>query len=210
MIALFNMLVKILAWPVQWLCFRTKVTYEDKKAQSRKIKGKAILVSNHRAVYDYAVFLFVFFTRTLRYQMAEVLLQKKVLGLFLKCMGGIKLDRYSNDFAFLDKSAKILQNGGVVGIFPESRLPLKDEARPLPFKVGAVYLAKKTGSPIIPIYTNGSYFTKKRARVVIGKPVYCEDLWDNGKSEKENLQNISEYLRQKTVALGEMLNEEQR
>ena len=53
-------LVKFTGWPVQWLCFRTKVTYENRAVQSRRIKGPAIIVSNHTAVYDYAVLLFVF------------------------------------------------------------------------------------------------------------------------------------------------------
>ena len=67
--------------------------------------------------------LFVFPWRTLRYQMAEVLFRKKVLGPFLKAMGGIYLDRDSADMGFMGKSMDILHQGGVVGIFPEGRLP---------------------------------------------------------------------------------------
>ncbi|MBQ1685110.1 MAG: 1-acyl-sn-glycerol-3-phosphate acyltransferase, partial [Clostridia bacterium] len=109
------------------ICFRTKVYYENKAVQSRRIRGSAILVSNHTAVYDYAVMLFVFFTRTLRYQMAEVLFRKKVLGPFLKNMGGILVDRDSTNYSFMSESARILEQGGVVGIFPEGRLPREGE-----------------------------------------------------------------------------------
>ena len=89
MIALFNWFVKITGWPVQFLCFRTKILYEDRKVQGRHVKGSAIILSNHTSVFDYAVYLFVFFTRTLRFQMAEVLFEKPLLGLFLKCLGNI-------------------------------------------------------------------------------------------------------------------------
>ena len=123
MIRFFNNFVKATGWPTQLICFRTKVYYENKAVQSRRIRGSAILVSNHTAVYDYAVMLFVFFTRTLRYQMAEVLFGKKVLGPFLKNMGGILVDRDSTNYSFMSESAKILEQGGVVGIFPEGRLP---------------------------------------------------------------------------------------
>ena len=69
-IKLFHLFVKITGWPVQWLCFRTRVLYEDPAAQRRHIRSAAIVVSNHRSIYDYAVLMFVFWTRTLRCPMA--------------------------------------------------------------------------------------------------------------------------------------------
>lgn len=206
MIALFNWFVKITGWPVQFVCFRTKILYEDRRVQGRRIKGPAILISNHTSVFDYAVYLFVFFTRTLRFQMAEVLFEKPMLGWFLRCLGGIKVDRGTHDFGFMPKSEKILEHGGVVGIFPESRLPLPGEERPLPFKVSAAYLALTSGAKIVPVVTNGSYFNRKRARVLIGKPLYAADLLEEGADETENLRIVSERLRDRIRELEKMLN----
>ncbi len=206
MIAAFNWFVKITGWPVQFLCFRTKILYEDKRAQGRHIKGPAIVISNHTSVFDYAVYLFVFFSRTLRYQMAEVLFKKPGLGLFLKCLGGIRVDRVAHDFGFMPKSERILEHGGVVGIFPESRLPLPGETRPLPFKVSAAYLALTSGAKIVPVVTNGSYFNRKRARVLIGKPLYAADLLEDGADETENLRIVSERLRERIMELEKLLN----
>ena len=208
LINLWNAFVKITAYPVQLPVFRTKVYYEDKKVQSRRIRGAAILISNHTSVWDYAVWLFVFFFRTLRAQMAEVLFEKKPLGLFLKMMGGVCVDRNSFDFGFVSRSQAILEKGGVVEIFPESRLPLKGEARPLPFKPSAAYLGLLSGAPMIPVYTNGAYFSKKRARVIIGKPLYARELADDSLSEKENLERISAILREKIISLEKQLYEQ--
>lgn len=207
LIQLFNAFVKITAYPVQLAVFRTKTSYEDKTAQSRSIRGPAILISNHTSVWDYAVYLFVFFCRTLRTQMAEVLFQKKPLGLFLKLMGGIRVDRYAHDFGFMAKSQAILARGGVVLIFPEGRLPLKNETPPLPFQSGAAYLGLLSGAPLIPVYTNGAYFCKKRARVIIGKPLYAHELTDDRLSEKENLERISAALRDAVIRLEKQLYE---
>lgn len=204
--AFFNMLVKITGWIPQKLVFRTKIFYEDKAAQSRKLKGPAILISNHTSVYDYAVFLFVFPRRTLRYQMAEVLFKKRGLGWFLRSMGGIKVERDSFDFGFLEESKGILEKGGVVGVFPESRLPREGEERPLPFKPSAAYLALVSGVPVIPLYTNGAYFCKKRAKVVIGKPMFARELYDPQKDEKSNLVFISEQFRHKVMELGTLID----
>ncbi len=207
MIRFFNWFTKITAWLVQKLCFRTKIYYEDKKVQGRRLKGSKIIISNHTSVFDYAVFLFVFFGRTLRYQMAEVLFKKALLGKYLKCMGGIFVDRQSNDFGFMEKSQDILKKGGVVGIFPEGRIPEKTEERPLEFKSGTAQLALMSGATIVPIYTNGSYFQKKRARVIIGTPINVSELYDNEKDYKTNLEIITKDLRERIVNLGKLLDE---
>ena len=186
---------------MQAVCFRTKYHYEDKKAQKRRIKGPAIIISNHTSVYDFAVMLFTFPFRTLRYLMAEVLFKKKGLSGFLKAMGGVFVDRDSYDFAFLEKCHEILRKKGVVGIFPEGRLPLAGEERPIPFKPSTAYLALMSGAPVIPVYTDGSYFKKKRAHVIIGKPIDVKELVDETLSEKENIERVTEYLRTRIVEL---------
>ena len=207
MISFFNTFTKVTGWIAQWICFRTKVYYVDKAAQGRMISGPAIIISNHTSIFDYAVFLFVFWSRTLRYQMAEVLFKNKLLATFLKCMGGIYIDRASHDFEFMLKCEKILKKGGVVGIFPEGRIPDEGEARPLPFREGAAQLAITTGVPVIPIYTNGSYFNKKRAEVIIGKPICVADLIDEQKDYKENLQIVITEMRECIIGLGNSLKE---
>lgn len=206
----FNWFVKISGYPLQKLVFRTKVYYEDKSVQSRRIKGSAIVVSNHTSVFDYAVELFVFFSRTVNYQMAEVLFEKKVLRHLLRALGGIRVDRNSFDFGFVEKSKEILDKGGVVGIFPESRIPKEGEETPLEFKPSAVYLALYADVPIIPVYTDGKYFGIKRARVIIGKPFYASAYIDEEKSQKENIAFVNEKLREKIIQLGDLLHEKER
>ena len=201
MIFLFTYFVKFTGWLVYLILFKTKVIYEDKKVQSRRIKGKAILASNHTSVYDFALYIFVFFFRTLRYQMAEVLFKKKLLGLFLKLMGGIYVNRDTHDFSFINISKKILDKGGVVGTFPESRIPRKDETPLLEFKPSVSYLALLSNTKIIPTYTNGRYFKKKRAVVVIGKPIYPKDYLNDTLSEKDNIDIINNVLRKRIEEL---------
>lgn len=210
MIALFNWFVKITGWLPQKLCFRTKIYYEDKKAQSRRIKGPAIIISNHTSVYDYAVMMFVFFSRTLRYQMAEVLFKKKGLGGFLRALGGIEVNRDTHETACIDKSERILKKGGVVGIFPEGRLAKEGETPPIDFKTGAAALALTAGVKIIPAYTDGNYFGKQRARVIIGKPIDVRELYDDGKTYRQNLGDLTVALRQKIIDLGELLGEKKK
>lgn len=205
----FNGFVKVTGFPAYLAAFRTKVYYEDKRVQSRRIRGAALLISNHTSVFDYAVLLFVFFTRTLRVQMAEVLYQNKLLGLFLKMMGGIYVDREARNFGYLALSEEHLRKGRVVGVFPEGRLPKKGEQPPLPFKPGAAYLALAANVPVIPVFTNGSYFRfKQRARVIIGKPMYPGDYSDSQSDDKENIRRLTEAMRQRMTELERLLDEQ--
>ena len=199
--------VKITGWPVQLACFRTKVYYENKQNQSRKIKGPAIIVSNHTAISDFMILMYVF-KRNIHCVMAEVLYKKnKFMNWFLPKMGGIKVDRDTKNYSFIEECCNILKNNGVVEIFPEARIPKPHEKRPLEFKPSAAYIALLSGAPIIPVFTNGSYYKKKRARVLIGDKIDVKTLIDNTKSEKENIETINTYLRNKIMELGNDLEQ---
>ncbi len=200
--AWFNGFVKLTAWPVQWLCFRTKYVFEDRKRQGRRVSGPAIIVSNHTSVYDYAVLLFAFPFRTLRCQMAEVLFEKQPLGLFLRLMGGIRIDRAAHDFTGLAESERLLRAGGAVEIFPEGRLPRPGETPPLPFRPGAAWLALTTGAPVIPVYTDGSYFRRKRAHLVIGAPMTFA-----GPADRERMAEVSREMSARVMALRGLIDE---
>ena len=45
--------------------------------------------------------------------------------------------------------------------------------------------------------------------MVIGDKIYLRDLYDESKSEKENIEFLSEYVRNYIIMLGEKLNEKE-
>ena len=202
MIALYNWFVKITGYPVQLFMFKNKVYYENKNVQSRRIKGSAIIVSNHITIMDFAVMMFVFYSRTLRCLIAELMFSQNIfLTLLLKFLGGIKVNRDSHDFSFVSKCCKILNKGGIIEIYPEARLPKEGEETPLPFKSSAAYIALESGAPVIPVYNSGHYFKKGRNKVIIGTPIDVREYYDNSLSHTENLENISEIMRQRVIEL---------
>lgn len=210
MIYFFNWFVKITGFIPQLLMFKTKVYYEDKKVQDRHIKGKAIIVSNHNYLMDFAVLMFVFWRRNLRCAVAELMFHKNVfLTILLKGLGCVKVERDSHDFSFLNRLKKILDKGGVVEIYPESRLPQKGEERPLEFKPSYVYLALESGAPIIPVYSNAKLFGKERERIIIGRPILVDELYDPTLSERENIDRINGYVRNKIIELEKELKKQE-
>ena len=130
---------------------------------------------------------------------------------FMTGLGAIKVDRNSYDFGFMYEMIDVLNNNKVGLVYPEARLPKEEEVGTLlDFKPSYVYLALHTGAPIIPVYTNGVYGKlkkqkKDRARIIIGKKFYINDLYDSNKSEKENIEFINDYVKNKIQSLGELL-----
>lgn len=204
--AIYHWFVRITGYIPQLILFRTKVHYEDKSVQSRFIRSKAIVVSNHNGLMDFGVLLFVFWSRILRCAVAEITFDKNIfLKLILKPFGCVRVDRDSYDMVFLDKMKKILNRGGVVEIYPESRIPSKDEKKPIAFKPSYVLLALESGAPIIPIYNNGKMLSSERRRIVIGKPIDVSSLYDDSLSERENIRMINDYVRSKIIELGQQI-----
>ncbi len=208
---LFNWFVKITGWIPQLLIFRIKVHYEDKAVQDRRIKGKAIVICNHNYLMDFGVLLYVFWRRTLRCAVAEIMYKKNfVMSLLLKLLGCVRVERQTHDFSFMGRLKKVLDRGGVVEIYPESRLPNPDEERPLEFKPSYVYLALESDAPIIPVYSNAKIFDKDYTRVIIGKPIKVGELYDTSLTEKENIEKINKYVRSKVIELREQLEKQEK
>lgn len=199
---IFEGFFKASAYPVEMLVFKTKFHYEDKKAQGRKIKGSAIVASNHTSVYDFAQIMQTFFSRHLCCLMADILFkQGKLLSWFLKRFNPIVIHREGKNFSFINDAVDHLNSGGVLEIYPEARIPEKNEETPLEFKPSIAYIAMLSKAPIIPVYTDGNYFNSKRANVMIGKPIDVTELIDENLSEGENIARITEYVRNKIIEL---------
>lgn len=211
----FAWFVKLSGLPIEHFYFKKKVYFEDKLDTSNKIKGAALIVSNHTSIYDFPLMMYTFFNRNLRTLIAEVMYQQNIfLTTLLTRLGAIKVDRKSYDFTFMSEMIDVLKKNHVGLVFPESRLPTKDdkEGELLEFKPSYIYLALQSGVPIIPVYTNGIYGKlkkkkKDRARLIIGKKIYVNDLYDENKSEKENISYINDYIKNKIYSLKLLLDE---
>lgn len=198
--------VKITGFLPQLFYFRKKIYYENKKVQNRHIKGGGILVSNHRSLLDFALLMFVFGFNDMYTLVGEVMFKKTpILSWLIRKIGGIKVDRYKHDVTFMDVVVDKIKSGKVVEIFPEGRLPLKHENDLLPFKPGAVHLSLQSKKPIIPVYHDGNY--GKSVKVIIGEPINFSDLYDDNKTEKENVDIMTEMLKNKIIELRGKLNE---
>lgn len=210
---LFLWFAKITGWPVQLFYYHKKVYTLNNDKSLRHIKGAALIVSNHTSIYDYPLVMFTFLGRTIRTLVAEIMYTRnKFLTKLLIRMGGIRVDRNMYDFGFMGKMIACLKKGELGLVYPESRVPKENErGNLLEFKPSYVYMALEANVPIIPIYTNGAYGKlkrkyKTRAKTVIGKPIDVVNLYNNDLSEKENINYINDYVKERIIELKNYLD----
>lgn len=185
------------AWPVQLLVFKRKTYYEDRRVQGRRVRGKALIVSNHFSVFDYMVNLFLFPFRKL--YVVYWPQNSKRIRWGMKFFGGIVSDRDVMSLRFMDESVKTLEKGRVVQIYPEAYI--SEDGRMDEFKPSYVLIALRAEAPIIPVITDGQYGLFKRVHLIIGKPI---DLWDYCTSEdptKEEIMALNDIVYKKCLEL---------
>ncbi|MFE4667810.1 lysophospholipid acyltransferase family protein [Streptomyces sp. NPDC056716] len=84
---------------------------------------------------------------------------------FLTGIGQLKVDRESTDRTAISRAVGVLEQGGVLGIFPEGTRGEGDFAA---LRAGLAYFAVRAGAPIVPVAVLGS--TGRRGRLVKGLP----------------------------------------
>lgn len=142
--------------------------------------GGVILAGNHKGNTD-ALLMLAGPKRVVHMMAKKELFNSKIKNAFFRSMGCIKVDRSIHDEKAKSEAIDILNNGNILGIFPEGTTNKTNDII-MPFKYGAVSFAKKTDSYIVPFSITGEYKPFKGSiRIIYGKPYKVKkDL------EKEN------------------------
>lgn len=159
-----------------------------------KIKGKenipkkngAIIAGNHKSNLD--CFMVILSTRRCVHFLAKSELFKFIfLNWFFRNSGLIPVYRNGKDKKALESAIELLKNNKLVGVFPEGRLNKTSKKSVLPFKIGAVKMAKETGCPIVPFTIRGKYIPFAHSiEIVFQEPYFVND--ENLQKENENLE----------------------
>ena len=139
-----------------------------------------ILAGNHTAPIDAA--LMIGGPKRVIHMMAKKeLFEGKIANKFFRSMACIRVDRTIHDENAKSEAKDVLNNNDVLGIFPEGTVN-KTKEKLLPFKYGAVSLAKKTNSYIVPFAITGKYkIFNGHIKITYGEPYKV-----TGDLEKEN------------------------
>ena len=138
--------------------------------------GPIIFAGNHIHLMDQNAII-VSYKRPIHYMAKKEYWDSWKTRWFFNLAGCIPVNRSIKDTAATEKALEVLRNGNCIGIFPEGTRN-KTDAFLLPFKFGAVSMAKKTKATIVPFAVTGDYkFRSKNLVYRFGKPIkYGDDL----------------------------------
>lgn len=158
--------------------------------ENLKITGPVIIAGNHMHFFDQCVPI-ICTKRGVHYMAKKEYFDNKLTKWFFKGVGCISVNRKEKDNEAVNQALEVLRDGGAIGIFPEGTRNKTDKPL-LPFKFGAVSLAKKTGAYIIPFGISGKYKINGKLTVKFGKPF---------KVETDDLETANKKLMQEILSL---------
>ena len=135
--------------------------------------GGYILCSNHVSASDPFV-LATCARRRLHFMAKAELFKNRIVGGFISAIGAFPVRRGESDLGAVRESIRLLNEGHVVGIFPQGTRSRENAHTQL--EPGVARIALRAGVKVVPAYIDGPYRLFRKTRVVFGAPVSLEDL----------------------------------
>jgi 1-acyl-sn-glycerol-3-phosphate acyltransferase len=166
--------------------------------------GPAILISNHTSGLDPLLIQSVSM-RIIVWMMAREYYEIPGLNRLFRILEIIPVDRGARDSGAMRLALRALQEGRILGLFPEGRIETAQEL--LPFQPGVAQMAIKLKVPVHPAFLDGTQhglpnmipavLNRQRATVRFGPPIE----FDRSSTTQEGLAAATETLRQAMLAL---------
>lgn len=171
-INLFSRFVAFLARPLLWMIYPTKILGKERFPQ-----GGGLCVCNHFSAMDANPILARLIKKKRHVMIKGEMFKNRLVGDFLRAMGGIPVKRGEADLAAVKEVMSALKKGEKVVIFPEGTRNTEGVDL-LPLKNGVALMAVKTRSQVIPLaYYNKSGFFKKNY-LLVGHAFTFEEYYD--------------------------------
>ena len=133
-------------------------------------EGACVIAGNHKHALD--PILVDASTTRIVHTLAKKDLHDGPMGWFFRAIGTIPVDLHAkHNKEALEEAVEYLKEGNLINVSPEAKRNYTDEIL-LPFKYGAVVMAKRTGCKIVPYAITGDYkFRSKNLKIVFDKPL---------------------------------------
>jgi 1-acyl-sn-glycerol-3-phosphate acyltransferase len=193
-----------------------------KGAENIPTTGRVIVASNHMSYLDVLVFTQFLYRngRAPRYLGKSGIFKTPIIGKILLAAGQIPVERESkNAKKAVDHAKFILEQGHMLGVYPEGTLTRDPDMWPMVAKTGCARLALLTNTPVIPIAQWGSQlvvpnyttklrlFPRKTIIIRVGKPVDLSRWFGKGEDPQALIEATAEIMRAITELLEEIRGE---
>ena len=157
--------------------------------------GGLVLVSNHTSYWD-PVVVGCAFNRQVHFMAKSELFAIPLLGTAIRTLGAFPVRRDKSDRNAIRTAVKLLEEGRVVGVFPEGTRSRTGELQKP--HLGAAMLALKAGVPMLPVAVNGTKGLFGKVTVLVGRPVLKQGAI---KVTKADLENASDQVMKQIAGL---------
>jgi cytidylate kinase len=158
--------------PVMWrLAFRMEI----RGRENIPCRGPVVLACNHRSNLD-PFFLGVAAPRQIHFMAKAELWKVKILGKLIEGLGSFLVARGAADREAIRNALYVVEQGAVLGMFPEGRRHSEDDVGKI--KPGVILFALREGVVTVPVVMEGTdrvirskLLRFPRVRVTFGRPI---------------------------------------
>lgn len=191
------------------LWFRVKRIYSSPEAK-KKIKGGALLISNHISLADPMYLLLAIWYRRHHFVAMQKMFENKFKKwLFSKVFHCIEVNRENVSIKSFKEITNHLKSGKLVTMFPEGHINIENEGVN-PFKSGMVMMAVKSGCPIVPVYIKRRKHWYSRLVVGIGEQISIDKFSSSNNPTLEEIDKAAKYLQEEEHKLELLCNKEKK
>lgn len=158
-----------LARPVYSLLYPVRV----EGLENLPAEGGCLLCANHVSARD-PIYIAVRAPRRLHFMAKIELFKFKPLGAILRGLFAFPVDRGHNDLNAVRTAMKVLNDGHVLGLFPQGTRSRDNSHTPM--LNGVSMIALRAQKPVIPVYIGGPYKLFRRIPLRFGPPVDLSDF----------------------------------
>ena len=145
------------------------------KKNLKELKGKHYIIScNHMSNWD-PVMMDIKFNRKYRFLAKKELFKNKFFGACMKSFGAIPVDRSKPDPSSIKEVFRHLNKGHHVCIFPQGTRAKTTRVEGRSAKEGVAMFSIRTNTPVVPMMYTRKLKMFRRAKLLIGKPLYPDE-----------------------------------
>ena len=159
---------------IVWMLIHTVYRLDVRGIDHLPDEGAAVVACNHVSFVD-ALILTAASRRPIRFIMDHRIYRSPLLGYVFRTARAIPIAPAKDDPEMmrraLDQAAEALENGELVGIFPEGRITSDGEMKE--FRGGIERMVKRTPAPVVPMALSGLWgsFFSRRGGSAMSKPL---------------------------------------
>ncbi len=111
-----------------------------------------IICSNHQSGHDIVFLAMLFKKFHIKFVAKEEITKNPFIRFFALRLGVIPIKRGTTDITAIKKAVAVLNDGGVLGIFPQGTRYRDIPPSPEQFKSGVAMIAHRAGADVVPVY----------------------------------------------------------